>query len=253
MNTAISKQGQVQLIPASGAENGAGTVDMTLTPLMAAIHLASEKGNVDVMAKLLEMQERWDATQARKAFEVAFAAFKAEAPRLEKTKEVSFGTTNYKFTPLDHIANELGPLLAKHGLSYNWKQESAEAITVICVLRHAQGHSIENQLSAGKDTSGSKNGIQAIGSTVTYLRRYTLLGVLGMATSDEDTDGVTMGNALDFKASIESATDVEELERNYKEAIREGLKAKDPNALKLFMALKDKRARELAQRRESGE
>lgn len=220
------------------------------SPLTNAIQLAVEKGNVEVVGKLLEIQERWEAGQARKAFEEAFAKFKAECPKLEKTKEVSFGTnkTAYKYTPLDHIANTLGPLLAKHSLSYNWRQESHDgSITVTCVLRHALGHSIDNTLSAGSDSSGSKNAIQAIGSAVSYLRRYTLLGVLGMATSDEDSDGIVMENAHDFIANIEVASNLEELSRAYKEAVTSGLKAKDPQAVKAFMRAREKRERELAE------
>jgi len=239
--TAISKKAETQLLPVNGT-----------TPLMGAIHLAMEKGvGVDVLAKLLEMQERWEANQARKAFEEAFAAFKSGAPKLEKTKEVSFGGKGaaYKYTPLDVIANALGPQLANHGLSYNWKQESnKESITVTCILRHVDGHSIENTLSAGADPSGSKNSIQAIGSTVSYLRRYTLLGVLGMATSDEDTDGITMGNAVDFVANMEAASDMDELARAYKEAVQAALKASDSKAVKIFMEAKNRRAAELAKR-----
>ncbi len=216
---------------------------------MSLIQLAMEKGeaSVEALAKLMELQERWQANEARQAFEEAFAKFKAEAPRLEKIKAVDFGNTHYKFTPLDHIANELGPLLAKHRLSYNWKQDSSNGlITVTCTLRHEQGHSIENTLSGPADPSGSKNAIQAIGSAVSYLRRYTLLGVLGMATSDEDTDGMTMGSATDFVLAIEACSDLEELKRVYTEAAQAAKVAEDYTAMKVFRDAKDKRKAELA-------
>jgi hypothetical protein len=44
-------------------------------------------------------------------------------------------------------------------------------------------------MEAGKDMSGGKNDIQQIGSTQTYLQRYTLIGGLGLSTADEDNDG----------------------------------------------------------------
>lgn len=81
------------------------------------------------------------------------------------------------------------------------------------------------------DPSGSKNAIQAIGSAVSYLRRYTLLGVLGMATSDGDSDGMTMGNAADFVANIADAENLQELGERYKEAIGSALRAKDSAAV----------------------
>lgn len=220
---------------------------------ISILQRAVESGaNPDTLAKLLELHERFEANEARKQFEVSFAAFKTEAPKLEKSKEVGYetskGRTSYKYTPLDHIANTLGPILAKHGLSYNWKQDCSAggSIQVTCVLRHVQGHSIDNTLASQSDPSGSKNSIQAIGSAVTYLRRYTLLGILGMATSDEDTDGVTMGNACDLIAGIEAASDIHELSDRYREAIKEALNSRDPRAVKLFMDARKKREQEIA-------
>lgn len=206
------------------------------------LQMAVQQGaNVDTLAKLLELQERFEANEARKAFEVAFAAFKQEAPKLEKSKLVAFKEVKYKYTPLDEIANTLGPVLARHGLSYNWRQQSdKESISVTCILRHTQGHSIENNLNASPDNSGSKNSIQAIGSAVTYLRRYTLLGVLGMATSDDDNDGMTMNNAADFLANFESAANMDELAKRYKEAIAAALQARDPKAVDVFMQARKK-------------
>ena len=38
------------------------------------------------------------------------------------------------------------------------------------------------------DTSGSKNGVQAVGSTVSYGKRYAICALLNISTGD-DTDG----------------------------------------------------------------
>ena len=48
------------------------------------------------------------------------------------------------------------------------------------------GHSESTTLEAAADQSGGKNAIQAIGSTVTYLERYTLLALTGLATHEDD-------------------------------------------------------------------
>lgn len=61
------------------------------------------------------------------------------------------------------------------------------------------------------DTSGSKNAIQAIGSTVTYLQRYTLLSGCGLAAASTDDDGrgaappatITEEQAADLRAMAE--------------------------------------------------
>jgi hypothetical protein len=60
------------------------------------------------------------------------------------------------------------------------------------------GHKIETSIEAGSDTSGSKNAIQAIGSTISYLKRYTLENVLGLS-ADEDNDGASHVDLADVK------------------------------------------------------
>jgi hypothetical protein len=54
------------------------------------------------------------------------------------------------------------------------------------------GHSESTSLTAAPDTSGSKNSIQAVGSTITYLERYTLLALTGLAAQGQDDDGQAM-------------------------------------------------------------
>jgi hypothetical protein len=76
------------------------------------------------------------------------------------------------------------------------------------------GHSESTSLSASPDTSGSKNAIQAIGSTVSYLQRYTILALTGLATEDMDDDGhaaaepieyITEAQAIQLKEMAEAA------------------------------------------------
>lgn len=175
-----------------------------ITP-MQMLQIAVEKGtDIEQLDKLMSLHERWEANEARKAFVAAKAAFKAEAPKLTKNKHVGFDSrsggarTDYKHTTLDHAADLLSPVLSRHGLTYSWETEQAEGglIKVTCVLTHVMGHSERVTLQAGPDQSGNKNNIQAVGSTVTYLERYTLLSALGMATG-EDTDGMGPVDLID--------------------------------------------------------
>jgi hypothetical protein len=84
----------------------------------------------------------------------------------------------------------VGKSLADHGLSHRWETEQKDnLIRVTCILTHALGHSERVVLEARPDDSGKKNAIQQVGSTVTYLQRYTLLAITGMATTDQDDDG----------------------------------------------------------------
>lgn len=159
----------------------------TITTPANLLQLAVEQGaDLEKLERLMDLQDRWNAEQAKNAYSAAIADFQAELGPIIKTRQAH----NSKYADLDDIAQAIRPLLAKHGLSYSFAQEQNEAIIkVACTVRHTSGHSESNSLSAPNDVSGGKNIIQAIASTVTYLRRYTLTGALGITTGNEDTDG----------------------------------------------------------------
>jgi hypothetical protein len=168
-----------------------------VTP-MAMLAKAVEGGaDIDVLEKLMGLSERWEANQARKAFDNAMSAAKAEIPVILKNRVVDFtsqkGRTHYRHEDLAEIARTVSPILAKHGLSYRYRTTSNlnEPVTVTCIVSHRDGHFEENTLSAGRDESGNKNSIQAVGSTLTYLQRMTLKAALGLAASDDD-DGAAI-------------------------------------------------------------
>lgn len=178
----------------------------TESPLMAAASLVQADGNMDVekLSKLLEMQERWDATQAKKAYVVAMSEFKKNPPEILKDKTVSYKQTSYNHASLGNVTACINKALCEHGLTASWQTGQVdEQVNVICKITHVDGHSEETSLSAAPDSSGSKNPIQAIGSTVTYLQRYTLLALTGLATYEQDDDG---GEPRDNKPDIPEMT-----------------------------------------------
>ena len=106
------------------------------------------------------------------------------------------------------------------------------SVTVTCHITHEAGHRESVTLSGPPDDSGKKNKIQQVGSTVTYLQRYTLLSSLGLATADQDDDGV----AANGKAVLHvTAGQTQEITGHCK---RLGIKKDDwaPDALNLFPA-----------------
>lgn len=155
------------------------------------IELAIEKdADVEKLEKLMNLQERWSAQQAKKSFLMAMSIFQSECPVLNKSKTVEFKQTKYKYTPLGDIISQIKNILKQAGLSYRWEsKESGDNIEVTCVVSHLDGHSESTTMSGKLDATGSKNIIQQRGSTTTYLRRYTLTSALGIATADEDADG----------------------------------------------------------------
>ena len=157
-----------------------------ITP-MAMLQLAVEKGaDVDQLTKLMDLHDRWEARDAKRQFDGALASFQANAPDIVKSRDGH----NTKYAGLAETLAAIRERMAEHGLSCSWQTDQREGmITVTCRLKHVSGHEETTGLSAAPDGSGNKNSIQAIGSTVTYLERYTLFAALGLASKDQDDDG----------------------------------------------------------------
>ncbi len=166
--------------------------------MLSMIERASRDPNVDVekFERLMLMKERVEKEAARKAFNAAIAAAKNEMPQIVRNAE---GHNRMRYADFSAIARAVDPILAKHGLSYRFRtnQPDKATVSVTCIISHVDGFFEENTLSGGPDKSGSKNDIQAVGSTLQYLQRYSLVGGLGLATTkDDDGQAASMGGGL---------------------------------------------------------
>jgi hypothetical protein len=146
------------------------------------------------LEKLMDMQERWEKNQARKAFFDALTRFQTMVPVIPKKKVAKInsekGNYSYRYAELGTITAAIKDALNECGLSYRWAfKENNGKLIVTCQVSHRDGHTELTEMESGKDTSGGKNAIQQVGSTQTYLQRYTLIGALGLSTADEDNDG----------------------------------------------------------------
>ena len=153
---------------------------------MQLISMAVQGGaDMDSLERLMALQERWEASQSKKAFFDALAKFQANCPDIIKTKKAH----NSFYAPLGDIVAQIKGLLAECGLSIRFEQDHQSGVSVTCVVNHRDGHCEKTTMSAPADGSGNKNAIQAIASTVSYLQRYTLISALGITTADADMDG----------------------------------------------------------------
>lgn len=178
--------------------------------MMAAL---SKGMDIEKLEKMLELQERWEANEAKKAYTEAMSLFKANPPRIEKDRKVSYkagaGTTAYSHASLANVTEKINSGLGEHGLSASWETLQADKeIKVTCTITHKQGHSEKTSLTAAPDISGSKNAIQAIGSTISYLERYTILALTGLATADMDDDGKGADIKYITEAQAKTMTDI---------------------------------------------
>ena len=157
-----------------------------ITP-MDMLQIAVDKGaDLDQLTKLMDLQERWEAAEAKKAFVMAMTKFRAECPTIRKTRETHQG----KYAGLAETLDTIKGLLSECGLSHTWNtKQNTEGMMVTCCVTHVLGHQECTSMTGPPETSGSKNALQALGSTCSYLSRYTLFSILGIASADQDTDG----------------------------------------------------------------
>jgi hypothetical protein len=154
-----------------------------VTPMEMLSRAVETGASLEMVEKLMTLQERWDASQARKAFDKAIAAAKAKITPIQRNAK---GHNDKRYADFAAIAKVVDPILSEHGLSYRFRTAQSDRISVTCILSHEAGHSEETTLTGPADTSGSKNAIQAIGSTLTYLQRYSLVQMLGLAAAADD-------------------------------------------------------------------
>lgn len=187
-----------QLEIVSDAHTLAPATALVITPMEMLARAVERGADIATIERLAALAERFDAIQARKAFDDAISAAKAEIPPIVKTREVDFtsqkGRTNYRHEDFAGIARVVDPILSKHGISYRHRSsQDGNKLRVTCVMSHRLGYSEETSLEALEDHTGNKNSIQAIGSSATYLQRYTLKLALGLSTTSDDDGAASNG------------------------------------------------------------
>lgn len=226
-----------------------------VTPMsLLQVAMSQEEKDLDKLTKLMELQERWENNEARKAFNVAFSQFKSEAVNIVKNTAVKLGPlAGTKYANLFDVVNAVIPALSKYGLSHSWKltKDDKDWMEVTCTIRHILGHSESVSMGAAPDAGPGRNAIQARGSAKTYLERYTLLAATGTAASDTDDDGNGSGKGdkkempLDrFSYNmerIEGSANLKDLQRAHAEAYKESELYRDEAAKKQFSKAKDTR------------
>jgi hypothetical protein len=176
-------------------QNEAPPVESTATALISVIERAARDPNVNIdkMERLLQMQERILVVQAKAEHSAAKTAALAEMPMIPKNGS---GHNKMPYATLKDIVATTRPVLARHGLSLGWDVKvDGDRIVITAKLAHENGHEEMTSLPLPFDNSGSKNAVQAIGSSQTYGQRYTAQALLGLSLGDDVEDDGNRGGA----------------------------------------------------------
>ena len=192
--------------------------------------------------------------QAKVSFAQAFEQFKAQAPKILKTKHVNYPSknggkdTDYWHVELDKACDLLIPALLKEGITHQWMSTDLPdgRVRVTCILRHRLGYESEGASLAGPaDQSGGKNAIQGVGSSTSYLERYTFLMTCGIVPTGTDNDGnpltgMTNDEAGAFVAAMNEAEIASDVMKEWAKA-NDAAAKKDPMDYRAMVILRDAR------------
>ena len=160
------------------------------------LELAIQKDmGVEGLEKLMALHERYADRMAAQEFADALAQFQEECPPIKKSAKAAFATksgskVSYTYAPLDQIARTVRPILHKHGLSYSWDTTvDGGNLMSVCHLRHRNGHSETSTFACPIDSNNPLlSSPQKVAVSNTFAHRQSLVAVLGLTSTDEDTD-----------------------------------------------------------------
>ncbi len=157
---------------------------------------AVENPKLDVrkMREIMDMQMEVLRYQAEISFNLALNACQQKIPHISPNRKNTHTKSNY--ADLEAIDKIIRPIISRHGfsLSFNTEQVPPKHIKVICTVRHIEGHKVDFSMVGELDDGGfkgtaNKTGIQAAGSSASYLERYLIKLIFYVIVEGEDTDG----------------------------------------------------------------
>lgn len=162
------------------------------------VEMAISKGaDLDKLEKLLALQERWEANQARKVFATAFAAAQSKIITVAKTKINPQTHSNY--AALEDIIESAQPIYTQEGFAVIFYEGDIAVpgfVRIFADILHAAGHRETFHLDMPLDGVGLKGtvnmtAIHGKGSAIKYAQRYLLCMIWNIPTKG-DNDGNTL-------------------------------------------------------------
>jgi len=169
------------------------------TAIISMIERAARDPAVDIdkMERLMRMHTDMLARQAKTAYAAALAAMAQDLPVIQERGEIRIGSGKpQRYALWEDINEAIKPVLTRHGFALSFRTgRDADKIVVTGILSHREGHCEETTMHLPIDSSGSKNAVQAVGSSTSYGKRYTASALLNLTSRGEDDDGKASGKS----------------------------------------------------------
>jgi len=158
--------------------------------------LANPNTGIDVLERLLSMQERIQTRQAKHDFTAAKIAMRPFLPEVTMKGHIIIRdkagniTQDTPFAKFEDLHEAVMPVLTDHNFDLKFRTGVSDGKpSVVTILSHLNGHEEETEFVLPHDSSGSKNSVQAVGSSTSYGKRYGTLAILNIRVVGEDDDG----------------------------------------------------------------
>lgn len=183
------------------------------------IQYAMQHGNIDMVKQLLDMQNSEIARKAKIEFQKDFAEMQNEMPRVITKHKNTQTSSNY--AKIEDINEQVMPVLKEYGFGVSFKivNQDKESVTVRASLLHKSGHEESTEFYMPYDDKGiagkvNKTQVHAIGSTVSYAKRYAMCMLLNISTG-QDNDGQKVGALIndDQLDVLSQLIDCEEIDK----------------------------------------
>ena len=124
--------------------------------------------------------------------ELATALAKAQGamPAVPKNGRGQVGTQRTSYVTFDDLVATVKAPLATNGLSFTQMLDEGPELTTM--LLHSSGQWIAASMPIeAMEANRGTNAMQALGSTLTYMKRYALAAMLGVASDEDDDAGAS--------------------------------------------------------------
>jgi hypothetical protein len=168
------------------------------------------RGNVEKLERVIRMYQSLKAKEAELSYNAAKGRILKKLAGIKIIKnraalyEIEKGKTQkgiheaFRYAPLEEIDKHLRPLLAEEDMDLSYSDEplGGGGLLIRGRLKHLPGGHYEDFfMPAPFDTTGGKSGVQAVGSTNSFLRRYVACNIFNIVVVRDDDDGT--GGTID--------------------------------------------------------
>ena len=153
--------------------------------------------DVEKLERVIALQERARVEGSRVAYFSALSILQSRLPKIGKRGKIYLkggSKVRNKYAKMgDDILPIVKPILAEHRFSIRWRtaffvEDGKRMIRVTGILSHELGWSEESVFEAPPDVHDSRNQVQSLGSTISYGHRYTMVDLLNLEISDDESD-----------------------------------------------------------------